>query len=634
MENVLYKKLCNIDLLRRGWHLTRNEFRHDFVQDPIRNSDFAFSLEDNLQSILHALKNDQYSPKPLLKIDVPKSTLAVRPGSVISVEDRIVLFSIVDLICFRLDSKLPENVYSCRLKEGIREDSLFKEREILKFPFLKKGTIRRRIDLTEPWYELWPKFYEKTYRTYKKGGYNYLTITDIAAYYENINIPLLRDSILLRYFPKEQKIINLLCNILESWTWPTRHGIMVPRGIPQAGDVCNFLGNIYLLPLDEELIKFSKRKDVKYYRYLDDVKILSKKKADAIEALFLMNEVLRSLHLNIQGSKTEIKEGKDVEEEIFDPRLDRLNNIIKDIQKTRPSNKVKRLELAKLLKRECKNIHNKKKIIKGKDLRLYRRIMTGFTLMRSSYLLDSVLNQISINPDRRLLGNAINYFVCLPKSSKKITTACLKFLSSGDILFPYQEAHLISCLRRLKEIPIGVVNYAKSCLNKKTNHWYVRVESARLISDTEISDKYLGVLRRRFSDESNLEVKRAMVKCLCQLERPKQRKLIRELVFDNHSRIAFLGRMLMTLYSDYNSAEAELSRLFRGFNEERLHEEFYKIEVIKNSGDPRILKQLKRRLNEKENSIKGDSLKGRAQKIIELLEKRLKEIELKQKSSG
>jgi len=623
MEDTLYKKLCDIDLLRRGWHLTRNEFRHDFIQDPVRNSDFAFSLEENLLSILQALKNDQYSPKPLLKIDVPKSTLAVRPGSVISVEDRIVLFSIIDLICFKLDKKLPENVHSCRLKKGKREDSLFKNREILKFPFLKKGTIQRRVNLMEAWYDLWPKFYMKTYRTYKENGYKYLTIADIAAYYENINISLLRDSI-LKYFPKEQKIINLLCSILEYWTWPTRHGMVIPRGIPQAGDVCNFLGNIYLLPLDEELIKFCRNNNATYFRYIDDVKILTKTKPYAVKALFLMNDVLRSLHLNIQGSKTEIKEGKDVEEEIFDPRLERVNKIIKEIQKTLPLEKVKWLGLIDSLKNEYKKIPNKKKLIKDKDLRLYRRILTGFTLTKSSYVVDNVLNQISINPDRRLLGNAINYFVCFPKSSKKISNACLRFLKSGDMLFPYQEAHLISCLRRLREVPIGVVKYAKSCLMKKTKHWYVRVESARLEADTELSVKRLASLKRRFVEESNIEVKRALVKCLCQLEKPKQKNLIRDLVFNNHAGISFLGRMLIKLSNTFNSAEAELARLFRRFDEERLLEEYYKIEVIKNSTDTRILTLLMRKLNETKDNIRRDGLKRRIQKTIEIIDERLK----------
>jgi len=624
MEDILYKKLCNIELLRRGWHLTRNEFRVDFVQDPVRNSDFAFSLDENLQSILHALKNGEYSPRPLLKIDVPKSTLAVRPGSVISIEDRIVLFSIIDLICFRLDKKLPKNVYSCRLKEGKREDSLFKSHEILKYPFLKKGTIQKRINLMEPWYDLWPKYYMKTYRTYKEEGYKFLTVTDIAAYYENINISLLRDSILLKYFPKEQKIINLLCSILEYWTWPTRHGMVIPRGIPQAGDVCTFLGNIYLLPLDEELNKFCIKNNATYFRYIDDVKILTKTKPDAVKALFLMNDVLRSLHLNIQGSKTEIKEGKDLEEEIFDPRLERVNKIIRDIQILLPSDKASWLKHAEMLKKEYKKIPNKSKPLKGKDLRLYRRILTGFTLLRSSHALDNVLNQISINPDRKLLGNAINYFVWFPKSSEKIANACLGYLKSGDIFFPYQEAHLLSCLRRLKEVPIEVVKYAKSCVTKKTKHWYVRVEAARLLADTELSASSLNGLKNQFVEESNIEVKRALVRCLCQLEKQKQKSLIRELVFNNHSRISFLGRMLMKISSDYKSAETELSRLFREINEERLLEEYYKIEVIKNSIDNRILAPLMRKLNENKDSIKRDGLKRRIEKTIRIIDERLK----------
>ena len=117
MPKDLYDNLSDIEILRRAWHLARNDSRTDFMFDPYRFSDFAFRLDVHLQGIQRNLKAKMYHPNPLLTIDVPKSSLAVRPGSVLSIEDKIVMFAIAILIAPILDKKLPDTVYSWRLKK-------------------------------------------------------------------------------------------------------------------------------------------------------------------------------------------------------------------------------------------------------------------------------------------------------------------------------------------------------------------------------------------------------------------------------------------------------------------------------------------------------------------------------------
>lgn len=173
MADSLYRRLYDINLLRKAWHLARSDTRTDFIEDPFKYNDFAFKLKENLHSISIDLKNEQYHPKPLVNIDVPKSTLSVRPGSVISIDDRIVLFAITRLVAPTLDKKLPQTVYSFRLKEKVDNKSLFKDLEILKFPFLKGRTIRKRIDIVEPWYGQWPKFIKKQLMHLKMKDINF-----------------------------------------------------------------------------------------------------------------------------------------------------------------------------------------------------------------------------------------------------------------------------------------------------------------------------------------------------------------------------------------------------------------------------------------------------------------------------
>src|SRR5438034_10215967 len=114
MAEDLYTKLSDLILLRRSWHLARNDSRSDFIFDPYRFSDFAFRLDEQLAAMSQSLQNRTYHPTPLLTIDVPKSSLSVRPGSAVPIDDRIVLFAIAQLIAPCLDKKLPPNVYSLR----------------------------------------------------------------------------------------------------------------------------------------------------------------------------------------------------------------------------------------------------------------------------------------------------------------------------------------------------------------------------------------------------------------------------------------------------------------------------------------------------------------------------------------
>ncbi len=47
MIDSLYKKLYDVNLLKRAWHLARSDTRTDFIQDPFKYNDFALNLERN-----------------------------------------------------------------------------------------------------------------------------------------------------------------------------------------------------------------------------------------------------------------------------------------------------------------------------------------------------------------------------------------------------------------------------------------------------------------------------------------------------------------------------------------------------------------------------------------------------------
>ena len=254
----LWNKLLKEDTIKRGWHLARADAKQDFSENLYSTDIYGQDLENQVQETIRLLRTSTYQPHPLFQIEVPKGTLAFRPGAVIPINDRVVLSAVVLLMAEKLDHKLPDTVYSWRVKRPFpRKGAIFRETYITDLPFLKKGTIQEKIDPFDSWYYVWPKFDEETKRVFLEQGYKFLATSDIAAYFENIQLPILRD-LLLTHLPNETELINLVFHFMESWCERTSDGRPYHRGIPQGNFISSFLANFFLLPIDKEFDEFSK----------------------------------------------------------------------------------------------------------------------------------------------------------------------------------------------------------------------------------------------------------------------------------------------------------------------------------------------------------------------------------------
>lgn len=350
-DNELWDQLLNPTVLKAGWNLVRNDAKGNFLDAPFYIDAFTISFEQNITELSKQLSTNSYRPSPITFVDVPKSTLAIRPGSLPEIEDRIVLQSMVLLLAPKADKELPDAVYSYRIKSNPTSKSLFKESDILDIPYLKTQTITKYFDPFDPWYAVWPEFDEKSKATFLEDGYNFLVVTDIAAYFENIQLPLLRD-ILFQIFPSEQKIINILMTFLEYWCPHTDQHRTFHRGIPQGTQISSFLGNLFLLPLDKAMVAFCEANEARYFRYMDDVRLFTKEYTAARKALLSIDRTIRSLHLNTQSAKTEIlaeSPDKEITAKLIDVRMDEVNLVIEQIQKKK--NKITQKELLLLAKK-------------------------------------------------------------------------------------------------------------------------------------------------------------------------------------------------------------------------------------------------------------------------------------------
>ena len=447
----LWKELLSPDTITRGWHLARADVRQDFAQDLLSTDAYGQFLKQNVSETINRLRTGTYQARPLFRIEVPKGSLGFRPGSVLPIHDRVVLSAMTLLLASRVEEQLSDSVYSWRLKDPIpKKGPIFRETDITDLPFLKKATVRSEVDPFEGWYRLWPEFDRATRTLFEEKGFRYLATSDIAAYFENIQLPILRDQ-LIKMFGDEAELVNLLCHFLESWSDRTTDGRPHHRGIPQGNFVSSFLGNLFLMPLDATIDKLAESKDIAYFRYMDDVRIFSKDRDTARIVVLVMARKLRELHLNVQTAKTKIYDERlgEIHRLLVDGRADQLSTLIEEIKTAYRGEEPPREEKVEITRRLNRIAHENpssghrilgaRKPLEGLTLRVFMRWITAHMLIGSDYYVGRLLFEISKSADAKLTRKLVATTKRFPRR-RGIEMTIIRMIKRNEIIFPSQEA--------------------------------------------------------------------------------------------------------------------------------------------------------------------------------------------------
>lgn len=616
----LYAQLRSPALLRQAWHLARVDAHDDFALDAFAHSDYGHQLDHYIDALNHALATGTYRPSPIATVDIPKSTLSVRPGAVLAIEDKIVLYAIALLLAPRIDRHLAPNVYSWRVRSSFkkkRKGVLFEKEALVRIPFLRRKTIQRELQVAEPWYDAWPRFHEYIRVLHELRGYNYVVTCDIAGYFENIDLGILKD-ILLRYLPREQRIVNFLIRLLEFWAWPTSQPTFsAARGIPQGNEVSSFLGNIYLLPLDVAFGPLRRRKAVEYLRYMDDVTVVTRDIGIARDALLLMNRQLRELRLTIQGSKTRILQGREVADEFIDARLDEVNDALGHYRDER-TNPSARATATKAIRAHLHFVRRENNRTSAKGSRLFRRLVSVLTELDSSELVSASLDELERNPDLKIMASTLRYLTTRTRNRSVIARRLERFLRLRKALFPYQDANVLRALRHLPAISAEAFAIGRRRVQSRSEHWYTRAQSALLLAQRQLTKSELEVLEQRFHRDTSIEVRRALAVCLTQLPRSALEGFVRTLLFSPEPRIQRLGRLYYGLLFSEGEQRQALSSLFHGFTDTRLIDRLYEMEILARTRNVDVLKTLQSSLERHARKIKRAHLRARLARIRQL----------------
>lgn len=486
-DDIFWNYLTDPRTLNRAAHLVDKDSRADFYDSVIERHLATHRRSTIVDEIISSLRADRYMPSPTTSILVPKSTYSQRPGTILPYRDRIVLQAIMMCMAPRLDRHLSRSVWSWRVRKNLRGASpemitsrgIFEETDIAAFPYLKKRTVERYINTFEPWYALWPRFDVATKSALKSSRYSYMVISDISGYFENIQLSVLQ-SLISRYEPDSPRTINLLIRHLRSWQTFTHHGLQVDRGIPQGNSVSSFLGNFYLKPVDDFFDAYPDPDSIKYFRYMDDIRILAKDHITARRVALALESQIRKAKLNLQTAKTAILPSAEALSMISDSRLSLLDSAGAMVRRKDAASANK--ALAAIARHPgdsdgAKRIHLSKPPFKDLNLRVLRR-WAGYH--------EQLGNQTAVNRLARELLDNPNYVVTrdfqrtgrrfpgLVREPKRLWNALL----ADEIMFPYQRAEVMIALRQFGWYSSSASAYClKACEDEGTDP-YVRLQAA------------------------------------------------------------------------------------------------------------------------------------------------------------
>jgi retron-type reverse transcriptase len=308
----IYGITFNLDVsIKRLKQDLRDDWFPDFLDYKDVFGDNSFFL-DKLEKYIG--KNTLYEASPAIHFDIPKPGFTIRYSSETNIIDRLMYQACVDVIAPTLDKIHSESNYSHRINTDWGNKYFF------------------RHAVNE-----WNKFLTDALLELNKEENEVLLLTDLSNYYESISIRDLTNTLNFQIknlgLSNEQetefnKVATQLNSLLDTWCEPN-----TKRGIPQNRDASSFLSNLFLNPVDDAMLKSG----YKFFRYMDDIRVVCKDKFEARKALKVLVNELRKKGLNVNSKKTQIldlnnEQQRSVVNEAMkksDKKIDQIENFLK-----------------------------------------------------------------------------------------------------------------------------------------------------------------------------------------------------------------------------------------------------------------------------------------------------------------
>ena len=229
--------------------------------DRVTIAEFQDNLAENLETLQSLLRENQYSPLPLLKIDVKKEDNN-RKIAIPAIRDRIVQSALLNVIEPYFEPSFLDCSFAYRPNRGAHQ---------------ALNRVEKLI----------------------KKGFTWTAKADIENFFDNVDHEILIKSLAEKV--NDSNIINLISKTLYSQEFENN------KGIAQGSVISPLFSNIYLHKFDETMVYAG----YNIVRYADDFVVLTDSSEIAQQALQKAEESLDQLRLQLNKEKTCITNIKD-----------------------------------------------------------------------------------------------------------------------------------------------------------------------------------------------------------------------------------------------------------------------------------------------------------------------------------
>lgn len=421
----------NLNSAYRRLRKDTKRFQSYIVRDPLDFLDFEVDLKTNIYDLIREVNSATYFPARSYLHLSPKAKGINRPT---------VVFDIREALVYRFCIEQIEK----ELLKKTRQKGVYGGIQITPLSPAGNG------DFYERWIEEWIEFLASIEKSLNN---NYLVSTDIASYFETINILVLKD-LVRSDVNKKRKLLNLLFYFLESASFRHDYEVNTFNGLPQESIDCSrILAYYFLHPHDEAMVSFCGQTGATFYRFVDDMNIIVKSEVEGKQALKVLTESLRRLGLVASLEKTVIYPSKEARKQLLFEENKALTKLELEIIDAL-SKKKKNVHKLKTLNRKLKNYYRHWRR-QGKEkyknwIKILKRFYTLATYLRSELLLPDIEDHLKSYPLIISSNKLTKYLIRLQRSSKRKFNQCLNeiidYLYSAENLYQGVESHLLETI--------------------------------------------------------------------------------------------------------------------------------------------------------------------------------------------
>ena len=290
MSKIETKGLFSEKDIELAWERVVASVGND-VKDYFGINVFDSNIAGHLKMTYDELDSNSYKPTRPFKYFEPKKCGTQRTKTVLNIKDAIIYQAIADKIGESVYELLDRNqnfVFGSVLNENVKKGVSILDEDEQDFYFF------------EYYVNLYNRFVEGIGDAIGSDEVQYKLETDITGFFDCIphSVLLLK----LHEYGIDKELLDLLSTCLNTWSG-TRDNITLNVGIPQGPPASFLLANILLDELDELITDHG----VKYYRFMDDMRVYAETRDELLDILVVIDRYLKGHSLSLNASKTEIK---------------------------------------------------------------------------------------------------------------------------------------------------------------------------------------------------------------------------------------------------------------------------------------------------------------------------------------